>query len=128
MMSGIRGKNTRPEIIVRQYLHRAGLRFRLHDRNLPGKPDLVFPKYRAVVQVHGCFWHQHRGCKYAYTPATNTSFWLEKLRGNVERDKRAELALQDLGWKVLTVWECQVSNARVLHDLCAAIIDPAHTR
>src|SRR4051812_16902981 len=102
MMSGIRGKNTRPELIVRRYLHGQGLRFRLHDKRLPGRPDLVFPKYRVAVQVHGCFWHRHPGCEFAYRPKSNTSFWEQKLESNVKRDRRNEDALRDRGWRVLT--------------------------
>src|SRR5688572_25930517 len=93
MMSGIRGKNTRPEILVRSFLHRAGLRFRLHSNALPGKPDLVFPRHRAAVFVHGCFWHQHQDCRFATQPATNRAFWQKKLEGNVARDARNKTAL-----------------------------------
>ncbi len=110
MMSGIRGKNTRPEIAVRKYLHSRGLRYRLHDKRLPGKPDLVLRKYRSVVFVHGCFWHQHRRCKYAYMPKSNRAFWRKKLASNVERDKENRQQLRRLGWRVLVVWECR------LHD------------
>jgi DNA mismatch endonuclease (patch repair protein) len=110
MMSGIRGKNTNPELVVRKHLHGAGFRFRLHDRSLPGAPDIVLPKYRAAVQVRGCFWHQHHGCKYAYMPKSNIEFWSEKLRGNVERDARNDAALTELGWRVFVVWECDTSE------------------
>lgn len=111
MMSGIRGRNTKPELVVRKYLHAAGMRFRLHDRSLPGAPDLVLPKYKTAVQVRGCFWHQHPGCKHAYMPKTNTAFWSEKLRGNMERDARNDAALKSLGWRVLVVWECSISKS-----------------
>jgi len=114
MMSGIRGKDTKPEMIVRRYLHRSGLRFRLHDRSLPGSPDLVFPRFKVVLFVHGCFWHQHPGCKFAYMPASNRKFWMTKLQGNVERDERQRKALEELGWRVMTIWECEARNEAVL--------------
>ncbi|UGB37235.1 very short patch repair endonuclease [Frateuria soli] len=110
MMSGIRGKNTRPELAVRSFLHRAGLRFRLHAK-LPGKPDLVFPKYRTVVFVHGCFWHRHEDCPYATTPASNPVFWQEKFNSNVRRDKKVRQQLEALGWRVLVIWGCQLDEA-----------------
>lgn len=119
MMSGIRGKNTKPERIVRSFLHRAGLRFRLHAK-LPGKPDLVLPKYRTAVFVHGCFWHRHEGCRYATTPANNALFWREKFAGNVSRDARKKQQLEQMGWKVLVIWSCQ-SNDRDLGKLATLI-------
>jgi len=108
MMSGIRGKDTKPELVARRYLHGRGLRFRLHVASLPGKPDMVFPKYRAVVFVHGCFWHRHRDCKFATTPATHNEFWVKKLQDNVDRDQYQVNSLQELGWRVLVVWECEL--------------------
>ncbi len=110
MMSGIRGKNTRPEMAIRQYLHARGFRFRLHRKDLPGSPDLVLAKYRLAVFVHGCFWHRHRECYYATAPATRSDFWRLKLDGNVERDQRQQQALEALGWRVLTVWECGLKH------------------
>lgn len=107
-MSGIRGRDTKPELIVRSYLHKAGLRFRLRSK-LPGKPDLVFPRFRTAVFVHGCFWHRHMGCKYAAVPATNRAFWSAKFSANVRRDKKVARVLQGLGWHVVVVWECQLS-------------------
>ncbi len=107
-MSRIRGENTRPEIIIRSALHRMGYRFRLHVRALPGRPDIVLPKLKTVVFVHGCFWHRHPGCKYAYNPKSRVEFWQSKFRQNVERDQAVIKELQTLGWKVKTVWECQV--------------------
>lgn len=121
MMAGIRGKHTKPELAVRRFLHRMGFRFRLHGRNLPGKPDLVFPKYCAVVHVHGCFWHQHAGCRFAYTPASNREFWQTKLRQNVERDAKNDRALHELGWRSITVWECEVADSRALESLSKRI-------
>ena len=109
-MSGIRGKNTKPEMAVRSYLHRAGLRFRLHT-DLPGKPDLVFPKHRTVVFVHGCFWHRHEGCRYTTIPRSNVEFWQLKFTGNVERDARNVAALKEAGWRVGVVWECALKRS-----------------
>ncbi|MGB3461849.1 MAG: very short patch repair endonuclease [Rhodanobacter lindaniclasticus] len=109
MMSGIRGKNTKPELAVRSFLHRAGLRFRLHAK-LPGKPDLVLPKYRTVVFVHGCFWHRHEDCRYATTPTSNPEFWREKFAANVRRDARVRQQLEELGWRVLVIWSCQLDE------------------
>lgn len=106
MMSGIRGKNTRPELLLRSGLHRRGLRFRIHDKRLPGKPDIVFPGPRAVVFVHGCFWHGHEGCRYFKVPDTRRDFWLEKILGNRARDEIVLAALEAAGWRVAVVWEC----------------------
>lgn len=108
-MSGIKGKNTRPEITVRSALHGRGFRFRLHGGKLPGKPDLVFAKYRAVLFVHGCFWHQH-DCHLFKWPKTRTQFWRNKIGCNVERDRQQVLALQELGWRVGIVWECALKG------------------
>lgn len=105
-MSGIRGSDTKPEMIVRRYLHGRGLRYRLHDRRLPGIPDLVFRKFRVVVMVHGCFWHRHAGCRFAATPKSNWEFWQNKLAKNVERDRRNIESLVATGWRVIVVWEC----------------------
>lgn len=97
MMSGIRAKNTRPELVLRRALHALGFRYRLHVRNLPGKPDLVFPKYRAIIQVHGCFWHRH-GCSKTTNPASNSEFWQMKFTRNVDRDREVECRLREFGW------------------------------
>lgn len=113
MMSGIRGKDTKPELVVRSNLHRAGLRFRLHAK-LPGKPDLVLPKYRTVVFVHGCFWHRHKGCRYATTPTSNTVFWQEKFAANVRRDAKVKKQLEKLGWRVFVVWSCAMSEGKLM--------------
>ena len=112
MMSAIRGRDTRPELEVRRLLHREGLRFRLHAA-LPGKPDLVFPKYEAVVFVHGCFWHRHPNCRYATTPASNQEFWQAKFNANVARDKRVLARLRREGWRVFTVWACRIMEGRM---------------
>lgn len=108
MMAGIRGKDTRPELVLRRALHAAGLRYRLHDRKLPGRPDLVFPRLRAVIFVHGCFWHRHEGCRFATNPATRPEFWQEKFEANVERDFRNKEQLLAMGWRVAVVWECSL--------------------
>jgi len=109
-MSRIRGKDTQPELALRRVLHRLGLRYRLHGAGLPGKPDLVFPRYRTVVFVHGCFWHRHNGCNIATTPKSNTAFWLEKFEQNVARDARVATQLESLGWRVFVVWECELAS------------------
>ncbi|UES52172.1 very short patch repair endonuclease [Roseibium aggregatum] len=110
MMAAIRGKDTKPEMILRRGLHAVGCRFRLHRKDLPGSPDLVFSKHDAVLFVHGCFWHRHTGCKYATTPATRPEFWAEKFKGNVDRDRRNQVALANLGWRVGIVWECSLKG------------------
>lgn len=110
LMSGVRDRNTKPEIIVRRILHRMGYRFRLHRRDLPGRPDIVLPRYRAAVFVNGCFWHQHEGCKRARRPESNRRFWDTKLNANVLRDRRNRADLEELGWIVHIVWECEASR------------------
>lgn len=110
MMAGIRGKDTRPEMLLRRSLHAAGFRYRLHCKELPGKPDLVFPRRGAVIFVHGCFWHRHPGCRFATTPATRPEFWNEKFRKNVERDLRDREALAAALWRVAIVWECALKS------------------
>lgn len=110
MMSGIRGKDTQPELLVRRYLHAQGFRFRLHAKNLPGKPDIVLPKWNAAVFVHGCFWHWH-DCRYFKLPQTRTEFWREKLAGNKARDEMNSCRLEALGWRVFVVYECALRNA-----------------
>ena len=109
-MSRIRGKDTQPELALRKILHKLGLRYRLHGAALPGKPDLVFPRYRTVVFVHGCFWHRHAGCNIASTPKSNTPFWLEKFEKNIARDARVAAQLEAKGWRVLVVWECEIAS------------------
>src|SRR5690606_37354154 len=109
-MSRIRGKDTKPEIIVRKFLHGHGYRYRLHDKKLPGKPDLVLKKYQTVVFIHGCFWHGHESCKYFVVPKTRTEFWLNKINGNRKKDAESISALKKQGWKVTTVWECELKR------------------
>lgn len=128
-MSQIKGKNTKPELLVRQYLHAQGMRYRLHDKNLPGKPDLVLSKYKTVVFVHGCFWHKHEGCRYFVVPKTRTDFWLNKIGKNVVNDERQQAELTTAGWKVLTVWECELKPAvrdHTLSQLFSTISSQAH--
>jgi DNA mismatch endonuclease, patch repair protein len=109
-MSRIRGRNTRPELVLRKLLHSAGFRYRLHDAGLPGQPDLVLRKYKAVIFVHGCFWHRHAGCRVANMPKSNVAFWTAKFERNVARDATVESALRADGWRVLVVWECSLST------------------
>lgn len=111
MMATIRGKDTGPELALRRALHARGCRYRLHVKDLPGKPDIVLPKHRAVIFVHGCFWHRHPGCRYATTPATRTAFWATKFEANVCRDRRDETALRAAGWRVAVVWDCALRRA-----------------
>jgi len=108
MMSAVRGKNTRPEMLVRSAAHRLGLRFRLHAADLPGRPDLVFRKIRTAIFVNGCFWHRHHGCRKASMPKSNRRFWANKFRENVRRDKANYAKLEALGWRVIIVWQCEV--------------------
>jgi len=109
-MSRIRGKDTKPEMLIRRGLHARGLRYRLHDRSLPGRPDLVFPKYSTVVFIHGCFWHAH-GCSLSKFPQTRQDFWTAKLLANAQRDRQATETLTSAGWRVLIVWECAIRGA-----------------
>lgn len=119
-MAAIKSKDTKPEITVRSFLHRAGFRFRKNVKEMPGKPDIVLPKYRTVLFVHGCFWHQHKGCPNATMPKSREEFWIKKLAGNVERDRKVSLKLHEAGWNVVTVWECEV-DARHLEELALKI-------
>lgn len=114
IMSRIKGRDTNPERIVRSIIHRMGYRFRLHAKELPGKPDIVLPKHKKLVFVNGCFWHGHKGCKRAKIPATNTTFWLKKINSNIARDKKKLKELKKLGWKPLVVWQCQLRDKQEL--------------
>ena len=109
-MAAVKGKDTKPEMIVRKYLFSRGLRFRVQVRKLPGTPDIVLPKYKTAIFVNGCFWHGHEGCKYFRLPKSNVEFWKEKIERNIERDRESMQALFDLGWKVVRVWECELRN------------------
>ncbi|WP_081344578.1 very short patch repair endonuclease [Janthinobacterium lividum] len=117
MMSGIKGKNSQPEMLVRRMLFAAGFRFRLHRRDLPGTPDIVMPSRKIAIFVHGCFWHAHKECKYFKIPATRPDFWVEKLQANVDRDQRAFDALTAMGWRVLCVWECATRDRETVKTL-----------
>ena len=110
MMSGIRNKNTKPEILVRRELHRRGFRFRLHGKKLPGSPDIVLPKWKTVIFVHGCYWHRHSGCQLAYPVKSNKEFWNSKFEANVRRDANAYAALDGAGWRMIVVWECSTRS------------------
>lgn len=114
VMSRIHGHDTGPELVVRSTLHRMGYRFRIHRKDLPGRPDVVLPKLKTVVLVHGCFWHRHRGCRFAYDPGSRQEFWQKKFAQNVERDKEVSRILRCLGWRVLVIWECQTRSAEQL--------------
>jgi DNA mismatch endonuclease, patch repair protein len=122
MMSRIRGKDTVPEKQIRSLLHQQGYRFRVHVKHLPGKPDIVLPKYRTVVLVHGCFWHRHSGCKFAYQPKSRKEFWQKKFQDNIERDKREQKALQSLGWKVIVIWECELEDLKKIVNKIARLL------
>lgn len=119
-MAAIRGKNTRPEMAVRRLLHQIGLRFRLHRADLPGRPDIVLPRYRLAIFVHGCFWHRHEGCSRASLPKTHSEYWQAKFARNVSRDARQKQLLSDSGWRVATIWECEASKP----DLILSAIQP----
>lgn len=123
LMANIRGRDTAPELAVRRIAHRMGLRFRLHRNDLPGRPDLVFPKHRLAVFVHGCFWHRHEGCRHASTPKSRVAFWTEKFAANVARDARQEAALRALGWRVLVIWQCESRDEAAVERRLAASID-----
>ncbi len=109
-MRRVKSANTKPEMRVRRWLHARGFRFRLHRKDLPGKPDIVLPKYRTVIFVHGCFWHGHPGCKAADLPASNREYWEAKIGRNVERDRRTRRLLREQGWRVMVVWECKLGE------------------
>ena len=111
-MSQIKGKNTKPELLVRKFLHAQGFRYTLHNKNLPGKPDIVLPRYKTVIFIHGCFWHGHKNCKYFTVPKTRTNWWLDKISANKANDEKAVKALRKEGWKVFTVWECRLKASK----------------
>ena len=124
IMSRVKGRDTKPEMLVRSFVHRMGFRFRVQRRDLPGNPDIALPRHRKVIFVHGCFWHGHKGCPRSKRPTTNKTFWNKKLDGNIERDKRFRGKLHRMGWKVLVVWQCDTRKPekllakleRFLHD------------
>ncbi len=116
-MSRIRGKDTKPEMLVRKFLHKKGFRYRLHVKKLPGKPDIVLPKYKTVIFIHGCFWHRHQGCKYFVVPKTRTEWWLNKIGTNIWNDLNAESALKSSGWRVIKIWECELKRGQLQQTL-----------
>ena len=122
-MSRIKGKDTKIEVMVRQYLFHYGFRFRKNDKRYPGKPDVILPKYKTAIFVHGCFWHRHEGCKLATTPKTRTEFWMEKFAKNVANDKKHYEELQKMGWNVIVIWECELENdfeetmQKIMHNI-----------
>ena len=116
-MSRIRSKDTKPERLVRKFLHKNGFRYRLHVKNLPGKPDIVLPKYKTVIFIHGCFWHGHEGCKYYVVPKTRTEWWLEKIGKNTGNDEKVEIQLIQQGWKIIKIWECSLKKTTIENTL-----------
>ncbi|MCU0440697.1 MAG: DNA mismatch endonuclease Vsr [Raineya sp.] len=125
-MSRIKGKNTKPEMLVRKFLFAKGLRYRLHDKKLPGKPDIILPKYKTVIFIHGCFWHGHKGCKYFVIPKTRTDWWLNKINKNKEKDNDSILKLNEEGWHIIVVWECDLKSKKkeeVLNNLYQKIVN-----
>ena len=120
-MSRIKGKDTKPEMLVRRYLHAHGYRYRLHVKGLPGKPDIVLPKYKTVILIHGCFWHGHEGCKYATIPKTKTEWWQNKIDGNISNDVRAAESLEKLGWNIITIWTCELKPKIVENTLSSLL-------
>ena len=116
IMSRVRSRDTTPELIVRRIAHRLGFRYRLHRKDLPGCPDIVFPRYRSVILVHGCFWHRHPCCKYASSPKTRAQYWERKFQGNVARDARNEALLCNLDWRVMVIWECETKDHTVVAE------------
>ncbi|HBG18746.1 MAG TPA: very short patch repair endonuclease [Desulfobulbaceae bacterium] len=114
IMAQIRAKDTKPEKIVRSLLHKMGFRFRIHRSDLPGTPDIVLPRHKTIIFVHGCFWHFHEGCKEAILPKTNTEYWREKLYKNIKRDQINNQELEKIGWNVLEIWECEIQDLRIL--------------
>lgn len=120
-MSRIRATNTKPELLVRRYLHALGFRYTLHNKKLPGKPDIILPKYKTIIFVHGCFWHGHNNCKYYVVPKTRTDWWLNKINTNKDNDVRATKALKKAGWKIIIVWECSLKPAKIDKTLSALL-------
>ena len=120
-MSRIRGKDTKPEMLVRKFLHKNGFRYRLHVKNLPGKPDIVLTKFKTVIFVHGCYWHGHEGCKYYVIPKTRTEWWIEKITRNKTIDVQSTISLQHAGWKVIEIWECELKRDTLQERLLSLV-------
>lgn len=125
LMARVRSKDSKPELLVRKLAHRLGYRFRLHRRDLPGTPDLVFPRLRKAIFVHGCFWHRHPGCPRTTNPKTRSAFWADKFKQNIKRDRIKTRQLKALGWQVLAIWECETLDTRTLSDRVNAFLGPA---
>lgn len=126
-MSRIRSKDTKPELLVRKFLHKNGFRYRLHVKDMPGKPDIVLPKYKTVIFIHGCFWHGHEGCRYFVVPKTRTEWWLNKINGNISNDIKAETDLMANGWKIIKIWECDLKKA-FLNDSLDRLLTTLNTQ
>lgn len=120
-MSQIKGKNTKPEVLVRKHLFSKGFRYRINDKRYPGKPDIVLPKYKIILFIHGCFWHQH-DCKYFKWPKTNLAFWKNKIEGNIIRDRNNISELEKMGWKIIIIWECEISSKQKLESKMNKVI------
>jgi DNA mismatch endonuclease (patch repair protein) len=120
-MSQIKSRNTKPELLVRKFLHTYGFRYMLHEKKLPGKPDIVLPKYKTAIFIHGCFWHGHNNCKYFVVPKTRTEWWLNKINANKANDTKAIKALKKDGWKIITIWECKIKTAKVEKTLLSLL-------
>ena len=116
-MSQIRSRNTKPEMLVRKFLHARGFRYKLHDKTLPGKPDIVLPKYKTVIFIHGCFWHGHKDCRYFVVPKTRTEWWLNKINSNIANDTKAVKTLKKEGWRIINLWECDLRSIKVSKTL-----------
>jgi DNA mismatch endonuclease (patch repair protein) len=112
-MSRIKSKDTKPELLVRKFLHKNGFRYRLHVKDMPGKPDIVLPKYKTIIFIHGCFWHGHEGCRYYVVPKTRTEWWLNKINVNIANDSIAESNLKELGWNIIKIWECELKKGSI---------------
>ncbi|HCG24916.1 MAG TPA: very short patch repair endonuclease [Lentisphaeria bacterium] len=123
IMQSVRSNDTTPELAVRSFLFRHGFRFRLHVKTLPGHPDIVLPKYKTVIEVRGCFWHRHPGCRQATMPSSNVEFWQKKFKRNVDRDKETEKQLNELGWNLIVVWECELKSDEFLKSLPSLILN-----
>lgn len=123
VMQSVSSENTKPEMLVRSFLHKNGFRFRLHSKKLPGHPDIVLPKYKTVIEVRGCFWHRHPGCRQATMPSSNVEFWQKKFKRNVDRDKKTEKQLNELGWNLIVVWECELKSDEFLKSLPSLILN-----
>ena len=126
-MSRIKNRDTKPELIVRSLLHRKGYRFRLHRKDLPGKPDIILPRFKKVILVHGCFWHRHEGCRYTYNPKSRVNFWQKKFTRNIERDKTVQKKLFQLGWQVHVIWECETKKIELLEKRIVQIFHEENT-